>query len=115
MPRSSPCDKEGATSDGGAGNRVGNRGLLRPHVSGFVGLDTSPGALADARRLLFPRGTGKHPRVTLLHRSFTSFDPRLAGFDAAVLVETMEHVEPERLSNVERAVFGCYRPATTLW
>jgi small RNA 2'-O-methyltransferase len=80
--------------------------------SRIVGLDICLDALADASRLLFPRGPGEHPPVSLLHGSFTSPDPRLTGFDAAVLLETIEHVEPGRLSNVEHAVFRCYRPAT---
>jgi small RNA 2'-O-methyltransferase len=52
--------------------------------------------------------------LTLLHGSFTDKDERLTGFDAAVLVETIEHVNPGRLSAVEQAVFGCYRPPLVL-
>ena len=35
---------------------------------------------------------------------------RLSGFDAAILVETIEHLEPDRLSVLERAVFRAMRP-----
>jgi small RNA 2'-O-methyltransferase len=38
----------------------------------------------------------------------------LASFDAAVLVETIEHIDPQRLTAVERAVFGGYCPGLVL-
>jgi len=41
-------------------------------------------------------------------------DARFAGFDAAALVETIEHIDAHRLSSVERAVFGSFRPATVV-
>jgi hypothetical protein len=53
-------------------------------------------------------------RVRLLHASFAQSDERLTGFDAATLVETIEHIDPGRLSAVEQAVFGYYRPRVVL-
>src|SRR4029077_15830339 len=35
---------------------------------------------------------------------------RIEGFDAAALVEVIEHVEPDRLASVERVVFEFARP-----
>src|SRR5690606_18101978 len=40
--------------------------------------------------------------------------PSLSGFDAAILVETIEHVDPDRLSHVERSVFHEMRPSTAV-
>jgi hypothetical protein len=40
----------------------------------------------------------------------TDPDPALAGFDCALLVETIEHVAPDRLSRLERALFTTLRP-----
>jgi hypothetical protein len=34
----------------------------------------------------------------------------LSGFDAAALVETIEHVDPSQLSRMEHAVFVVWRP-----
>lgn len=74
--------------------------------SRIVGVDASIQALAVAERELGDAGG----RVSLVHGSFLEADPRLAGFDAAVLVEALEHVEPAHLSRLEAAVFGALRP-----
>lgn len=41
-------------------------------------------------------------------------DPALAGFDAAVLMEVIEHIDEPRLPAMERAVFGAARPRTVI-
>ena len=41
-------------------------------------------------------------------------DARLAGLDAAVLMEVVEHVDPPRLPALERAVFGEAAPRTVV-
>jgi hypothetical protein len=41
-------------------------------------------------------------------------DERLTGWDAAALVEVVEHVDPERLPALEAAVFGHARPSTVV-
>lgn len=69
-------------------------------------------ALAEARQRCASEDAAE--RLALLQGSFTDRDERLTGFDAAVLVETIEHVNPGRLSAVEQAVFGCYRPPLVL-
>lgn len=85
-----------------------------PQFERIVGLDISPDALQEARRLLqaLPRAEAK--RVELIEASFATPDPRFAGFDAAAMVETLEHIDAHRLSSVELAVFGSYRPATVV-
>ena len=80
----------------------------------IVGVDISPAALREAEVLLGPELAAGDGRVQLIEASFASPDPRFEGFDAAVLVETIEHIDPRRLSAVERAVFGGYRPATVI-
>ncbi len=52
--------------------------------------------------------------VELVHDSFMETGERFRGFDCAVLVETIEHLEPQRLSVLERAVFDSMRPATVV-
>jgi hypothetical protein len=41
-------------------------------------------------------------------------DKRLAGFDAAAVVEVIEHLDPPRLAAFERVLFECARPATVV-
>jgi 3' terminal RNA ribose 2'-O-methyltransferase Hen1 len=76
----------------------------------IVGADISMETLALARdRLVGYFGLG-YERVQLFHASFTEENETLKGFDAAVLVETIEHIPPHKLSAIEYAVFACYQP-----
>jgi len=53
-------------------------------------------------------------RLRLIQGALTYRDERLVGFDAAVLMEVIEHVEPGRLPAVERAVFAHAKPTTVV-
>jgi 3' terminal RNA ribose 2'-O-methyltransferase Hen1 len=78
----------------------------------LIGLDPAAHALEWAAKRLKLRQPGGPPegRVLLLHGSLTYRDDRWAGADAAVLVEVIEHLDPDRLPLVERVVFGEARP-----
>ncbi|MFE0403057.1 3' terminal RNA ribose 2'-O-methyltransferase Hen1 [Streptomyces nigra] len=82
----------------------------------IVGLDVSVRALTIAgRRLKLDRmGERQAARVKLLQGSLAYTDSRLKGYDAAVLSEVVEHVDPPRLPALEYAVFGSARPRTVL-
>lgn len=82
----------------------------------IVGVDVSMRALATAaRRLRLERmGERQSSRVTLLQGSLAYTDERLAGYDAAVLSEVIEHLDLPRLPALEYAVFGAARPRTVL-
>jgi 3' terminal RNA ribose 2'-O-methyltransferase Hen1 len=87
--------------------------------SGFtqvIAADVSARALAQAeRRLRLDRmPEARQARLTMFQSSLTYRDTRLAGLDAAVLMEVIEHVEPDRLSALERAVFGFAAPRTVV-
>ena len=56
--------------------------------------------------------TRQADRIRLLHGSLMYRDQRLAGFEAAAIVEVVEHLDPPRLAAFERVVFECARPAT---
>jgi 3' terminal RNA ribose 2'-O-methyltransferase Hen1 len=53
-------------------------------------------------------------RVHLLHGALTYRDARLSGYDAAAVVEVIEHLDPDRLAAFERVLFGCARPQTVV-
>jgi 3' terminal RNA ribose 2'-O-methyltransferase Hen1 len=82
----------------------------------IVGLDVSVRSLEIARdRLnLEQLPTAQRERVQLLHGALTYRDSRLAGFDAAAVVEVIEHLDQARLEAFERALFGAARPATVI-
>ncbi|HVF06585.1 MAG TPA: 3' terminal RNA ribose 2'-O-methyltransferase Hen1 [Frankiaceae bacterium] len=77
-----------------------------------VGVDVSYRALEfAARRLRLDRlGEKQRERITLFQSALTYRDDRLAGYDAAVLMEVVEHVDPPRLPALERCVFGYAAP-----
>lgn len=93
--------------------------LLRELISDrqferIVGMDVSVRALEIAqRRLKLDRASERQAdRITLIHGSLMYRDERLANFDAAAIVEVIEHLDPPRLSAFERVVFECARPTT---
>jgi len=53
-------------------------------------------------------------RIELIHGSLIYRDQRLANFDAAAIVEVIEHLDPPRLSAFERVLFECARPKTVV-
>ncbi|MFD6309702.1 3' terminal RNA ribose 2'-O-methyltransferase Hen1 [Streptomyces nigra] len=90
--------------------------LKDPAFTEIVGLDVSVRALTIAgRRLKLDRmGERQAARVKLVQGSLAYTDSRLKGYDAAVLSEVVEHVDPPRLPALEYAVFGSARPRTVL-
>jgi 3' terminal RNA ribose 2'-O-methyltransferase Hen1 len=83
-----------------------------PVFKEIVGLEVSHRALEIAAdRLKLDRlPEAQRARVRLLHGSLTYRDRRLAGYDAAALVEVVEHLDPPRLAALERVVFEFARP-----
>jgi 3' terminal RNA ribose 2'-O-methyltransferase Hen1 len=82
----------------------------------IVGADVSSVSLAIAeRRLKFDRMPDRQrERITLIQSALTYHDDRLIGYDAAVLMEVIEHVDEVRLPALERAVFGHAAPHTVI-
>ena len=79
-----------------------------------AGLESSGVSLRNARDRLAPWLAMSPPPVRLLRGSFQEANEACRGFDAAAMVEVIEHVEPRELSTVERAVFELYRPGIVL-
>jgi 3' terminal RNA ribose 2'-O-methyltransferase Hen1 len=79
-------------------------------------MDVSIRALEAARDRLKLDRLPEQPagRIKLLHGSLIYRDRRLEGFDAAAVVEVVEHLDPPRLSAFERAVFEFARPGTVV-
>jgi 3' terminal RNA ribose 2'-O-methyltransferase Hen1 len=84
--------------------------VKEPAFSEVVGLDVSHRALAIAREKLDRLPEQVRDRARLLHGSLTYRDRRLCGFDAAAVVEVIEHLDPPRLSAFERVLFEWARP-----
>lgn len=82
----------------------------------IVGLDVSHRAIEiAAEKLHLDRLPPKQrERIELLHGSLTYRDTRLAGYDAACVVEVIEHLDPPRLAAFERVLFEFARPTTVI-
>ena len=82
----------------------------------IVGLDVSIRSLEIAqKRLKLDRLSERQAeRIKLLHGSLMYRDPRLANFDAAAVVEVIEHLDPPRLAAFERVLFEFARPQTVV-
>lgn len=53
-------------------------------------------------------------RINLFQGALTYKDKRLEGFDAAAIVEVIEHLDENRLKSFERVVFECAKPKTVI-
>ncbi|ONI90705.1 3' terminal RNA ribose 2'-O-methyltransferase Hen1 [Saccharothrix sp. ALI-22-I] len=103
--------------DLGCGGGALLRALLEhPEFTHIHGVDVSSRALATAERKLHVdrMSDRQRARLTLRQSSLTYADPALKGYDAAVLMEVVEHLDPDRLPALEHSVFVVARPRTVL-
>ncbi|MBD1873803.1 3' terminal RNA ribose 2'-O-methyltransferase Hen1 [Nodosilinea sp. FACHB-131] len=93
------------------------RSLLKdPSFEHIAGVDVSHRALERAqerleRSFLSPM---QRSRLNLFQGSLTYRDERLSGFDAATVVEVIEHLDPDRLASLERVLFEFARPQAVI-
>ena len=90
--------------------------LAQPQFTEIVGVDVSLAALSRAQRRLkldrLPQRQRK--RLQLLQGAMTYRDARLAGYDAAAVVEALEHLDPARLHAFEQVLFRTAKPQTVI-
>jgi 3' terminal RNA ribose 2'-O-methyltransferase Hen1 len=82
----------------------------------IVGMDVSHRALevSSQKLRLDSLPSTQRQRIRLLHGSLTYRDKLLAGYDAATVVEVIEHQDPPRLAAFERVLFEFARPQTVV-
>ena len=80
----------------------------------IVGLDVSVRCLeiASARLKLEQLSESQASRIKLIHGSLMYRDKRLEGYDAASVVEVIEHLDPPRLKAFDRVLFEFAKPRT---
>ena len=90
--------------------------LKDPAFAEIAGVDISHRALenADSRLRLDRLAPRQRDRVRLFQTALTYRDRRLAGFDAAAVVEVIEHLDVPRLRSFERVLFGEARPGVVV-
>ena len=103
--------------DLGCGSGKLLRALLEePSFLKIVGVDISYAVLEIAKsRLRLERlAPRQRERIELFQTALTYRDKRLAGFDAAAVVEVIEHLDEPRLRSFERVLFAHARPKTVV-
>jgi 3' terminal RNA ribose 2'-O-methyltransferase Hen1 len=85
-----------------------------PGIDEALGIDVSFREVEDAHENLLRLPDRKQAVIRAEHGSLVYRDARLSGWDAAVLLEVIEHIEPGRLPAVERNVFEFAKPTTVV-
>ena len=90
--------------------------LAEKQFAEIIGMDVSHRVLeiATERLYLEQMPEMKRKRLKLVHGSLNYRDARLAGFDAAAVVEVIEHLDPPRLRALERVLFEFAKPKTVV-
>jgi 3' terminal RNA ribose 2'-O-methyltransferase Hen1 len=86
--------------------------LAERQFTRLVGMDVSYRSLETAadRLKLDHMPPKQRERIALIHGSLMYRDARLSGFDAAAVVEVIEHLDRPRLAAFERVAFEFARP-----
>ena len=92
--------------------RLLRRLLIERQFERILGMDVAYRVLETARdRLRLDRlPPAQAQRLTLIQGSLLYRDARLSGYDAAAVVEVVEHLDPARLAAFERVLFEAARP-----
>jgi len=82
----------------------------------IAGVDVSHVALkrASERLKLEYAGEAMRERVQIFQGSLTYKDARFAGYDAACVIEVIEHLDMGRLAAFARVLFACAKPTTVV-
>lgn len=85
-----------------------------PAIARLFGVDLCERSLEAFRRKHRKMTEAECDKIRVVQGSMTQWSEAYTGFDAAILVETIEHVDPARLSALEITVFAKSRPATVI-
>jgi 3' terminal RNA ribose 2'-O-methyltransferase Hen1 len=88
--------------------------LKEKQFAEIAGVEVSSVSLARAAGKLERESDRQRERVKLMQGALIYRDARLRGYDAAALVEVIEHVELDRLHHLELAVFGDAQPKAVI-
>ncbi|WVW85856.1 hypothetical protein I302_107894 [Kwoniella bestiolae CBS 10118] len=83
------------------------------------GLDVSPSVITSALKTLAPPTNSTIPRWEPLHTELwlggiEKYNAKLEGYEAIVLLEVVEHLDPDVLNRFGVVTFGTYRPKVLL-
>jgi 3' terminal RNA ribose 2'-O-methyltransferase Hen1 len=85
--------------------------LEEPQFTAILGMDVTYRAIEIAQTRLWERlPIHQQQRLQLIQGSLTYRDDRLVGYDAATVIEVIEHMDLDRLATFARVLFDCARP-----
>ncbi|QRY62901.1 3' terminal RNA ribose 2'-O-methyltransferase Hen1 [Gordonia sp. PDNC005] len=90
--------------------------LLRTNVSRVAGCDVSTRELTRAAEHLHVENMTERQsaRLDLFQAALTYVDERFSGYDVAILMEVIEHLDLPRLDALEHVLFGVARPGAVV-
>ena len=90
--------------------------LKEKQFQNIAGMDISYNELTKCKERLHwnEMAPKQKERIKLFQGALTYKDKRLEGFDAAAIVEVIEHLDPNRLKSFQRVVFECAKPRTVV-
>lgn len=90
--------------------------LKEKQFQSITGMDISYNELTKCKERLHwnEMAPKQKERIELFQGALTYKDKRLEGFDAAAIVEVIEHLDENRLKSFERVVFECAKPKTVI-
>ncbi len=90
--------------------------LKKPQFAKILGIDVSYNELLKAKeRMHWDRmPEKKRERVELVQGSLQYCDERTLDFDAAAIIEVIEHMDTDRLASFEQIVFSYSRPTNVI-
>lgn len=94
--------------------RLIQRLIKEAQVQEILGVDVALSTLEKVKRRLRwdQLSEARKAKLKLIHGSLTYRDTEWEGYDAAALVEVIEHLDAGRLEALERVVFECARPTS---
>jgi 3' terminal RNA ribose 2'-O-methyltransferase Hen1 len=107
----------GSVIDLGCGEgRLLQRLLLVKRLQRVVGMDVSMRSLerAEQRLKLEQKPEKIRAKLTLMQGALQYRDVRLEGFDTAVCMKVIEHMDEDRLDAFEKVLFQCASPNTVI-
>lgn len=90
------------------------RMVRMPEVERILAVDVDSEIVRRLGIRLSAEAPGVDCQVEAINASFCARDPRFRGFDAVIMAESIEHVDAERLSQIENAIFAFARPPAVL-
>ena len=85
-----------------------------PQIEFILGIDQCDRSLETLRHRLDSLQGQTTAQVETRLGSITEPNPTIGQFDCAILIETVEHVAPEKLSALERTLFTDIRPGVVV-